>query len=149
MQFAQLNEDFILTLELPKEINSKIGDIDTYLPVAKASIAKTCTLVVAARIRSENIVVQPTEAFVFSKSYGKESKLKIDFPAGAVEAQCCLKVQVCKLRIALLITNFYKKYRVQLSCVVFPGQWLRDILSKRFTHAQQSCVRVIIVTVLC
>ena len=93
-QFAHLNEDFIFTLELPKEINSKIGDIDTYLPVAKASIVKTCTLVVAARIHSENIVVQPTEACVFSKSYGEESKLKIDFPAGAVEAQCCLKVQV-------------------------------------------------------
>ena len=99
IQFAQLNYDFILTLELPKEINSKIGNIHKYLPVAKASILKTCTLVVSARIHSENIIVQPTEACVFFKSYGEESKLKIDFPAGAVEAQCCLEVQVYKLRI--------------------------------------------------
>ena len=120
-QFAQLSDDFILTLELPKEIVSKIRDIETYLPVAKAFIVKTCTLVVAARIHSENIVVQPTEACVFSKSYGEESKLKMDFPAGAVEAQCCLKVQVCKLRIHNLSQHFTRN-RVQLFCVVFPEQ---------------------------
>ena len=73
---------------------SDFSEIIQHLPIAKATIVETGTLVVAARIRSDDIVVQPTEAYVHSKSYGDESQLKISFPAGAVEEKCCFSIQV-------------------------------------------------------
>ena len=73
---------------------SDFSEIIQHLPIAKATIVETGTLVVAARIRSDDIVVQPTEAYVHSKSYGDESQLKISFPAGVVEEKCPFIVQV-------------------------------------------------------
>ena len=83
-----------MTSDLPEEILSDFSDITNHLPMAKATIVETATLVVATRISSDDIVVQPMEACVHCKSYGKESELKISFPAGVVEKKCRLSVQV-------------------------------------------------------
>ena len=83
-----------MTSDLPEEILSDFSEIINHLPIAKATIVETGTLVVVARIRSNDIVVQPTETYVHSKSYGDESQLKLSFPAGAVEEKCHLSVQV-------------------------------------------------------
>ena len=83
-----------MTSDLPEEIQSDFSDIINDLPMAKATIVETATLVVATRIRSDDIEVQPMEACVHCKSYGKESELKISFPAGVVEQKCRLSVQV-------------------------------------------------------
>ena len=60
----------------------------------KATIKETSALVVATKIRSEEIVVVPDEFCVYPKSYGNESELEIVFPVGAVERECRLNVQV-------------------------------------------------------
>ena len=84
-----------MTLDLPEKIVSDFIGIYEHLPVAKARIRESCTLVVATMFRTEDIIVKPDEPYEFSKSYGNEAKLKIDFPVGAVKTKCCLRVQVC------------------------------------------------------
>ena len=73
---------------------SDFSEIIQHLPIAKATIVQTGTFVVAARIRSDDIAVQPMEAYVHSKSYGDESQLKISFPIGVAEEKCRFSVQV-------------------------------------------------------
>ena len=90
----KINNVCFLTSDLPEEMLSDFSEMTNHLPMAKATIVETATLVVATRIRSDDIEVQPMEAFVYSKSYGEESELKISFPAGVVEKKCRLSVQV-------------------------------------------------------
>ena len=88
-----LSSDFFV-LELSNEIVSNFGNISKYLPIAKATIQKTSTLAVTTRIKYEDIIVYPGESFVYSKSYGDESEVKISFPAGSVRQKCDLRVKV-------------------------------------------------------
>ena len=81
-------------LDLSDETISSFSNINSYLPAARATITETGTLVVATRIRSEEIVVLPDELCVYVRCYGDESELEILFPTGAVERECCLSVQV-------------------------------------------------------
>ena len=68
--------------------------LDDYLPIVKATISETCTLVVAARVRSDRISIPTNEIYFFLKQYGKNAELKITFPAGVTEEISNLKVQV-------------------------------------------------------
>ena len=83
-----------LFLELSEETLSNFSHITGLLPIAKANIMETSTLVVVTRIRYENIEILPGKSFVYSKSYGDESKLKITFPDGTVEEKCCFRFEV-------------------------------------------------------
>ena len=68
--------------------------LDDYLPIVKATISETCTLVAAARVRSDRISIPTNKNYIFSKRYGKNAELKITFPAGVTEEISNLKVQV-------------------------------------------------------
>ena len=80
-------------LDIPKEVrNPEI--LEDYLPVAKATIHETCTLVAAARVRSHQIFIPTNRSYIFSKQYGENTQLKITFPAGVTEEIQSLNVQV-------------------------------------------------------
>ena len=68
--------------------------LDDYLPIVKATISETCTLVAAARVRSDRISIPTNKNFTFLKQYGKNAELKIIFPAGVTDEISRLKVQV-------------------------------------------------------
>ena len=86
----------VLTLpfsDIPKQIcNPEI--LEDYLPVAKATIHGTCTLVAAARVRSHQIFISTNRSYTFIKQYGENTQLKITFPAGVTEEIQSLNVQV-------------------------------------------------------
>ena len=79
---------------MPEEEGNPEALVD-YLPLAKASIHETCTLVAAARVRSDQILIPTNKSYVYSKKYGENVELKITFPADVTEEILCLKVQVC------------------------------------------------------
>ena len=80
-------------IDIPKQIrNPEI--LEDYLPIVKATIHETCTLVAAARIRSHQIFIPTNRSYTFSKQYGENIQLKITFPAGATEEIQSLNVQV-------------------------------------------------------
>ena len=80
-------------LDVPKVIsNPEI--LDSYLPIAKATIRETCTLVAATRVRSDHILTPTNRSYTFSKQYGENTQLKITFPAGVTKDILILKVQV-------------------------------------------------------
>ena len=80
-------------LDAPKQIrNPEI--LEDYLPIAKATIHETCTLVAAARIRSHKIFIPTNRSYTFSKQYGESTQLNITFPAGVTEEIQSLNVQV-------------------------------------------------------
>ena len=83
-------------------------NIHRNLPLAKATIEKTCTLVVASRIRSEQIFVQPDELSVYAASFGNECDVEIFFPFETVEEECCLNIQVRKLATCVGILFIHK-----------------------------------------
>ena len=64
------------------------------LPIAKATIRETCTLVAATRVKSDQILIPTNRSYTFSKQYGENTQLKITFPAGATEEILILNVQV-------------------------------------------------------
>ena len=78
---------------MPKEISNPELLVN-YLPIAKATIHKTCTLVAAARVKSHEITIQANTSYTFSKWYGKNTQLNMTFPAGATEEIQSLNVQV-------------------------------------------------------
>ena len=88
------SSSFFFVLELSIETVSKFGNMSMYLPIAKATIKETGTLAVTTRIKYEDITLHPRKPFVYTKSYGDESELKIRFPAGSVQQKCDLRVKV-------------------------------------------------------
>ncbi len=90
--------------DVPKEISSNKEIFDDYLPFAKATIHETCTLVVATRVRSDQILIPTNRSYVFSKQYGDIAELKITFPAGVTEEILNLTVQVMFSFVALLLS---------------------------------------------
>ena len=64
------------------------------LPIAKATIRETCTLVAATRVKSDQILIPTNRSYTFSKQYGENTQLKITFPAGATEEILILNVEV-------------------------------------------------------
>ena len=83
----------ITLLDVPKEISNPKMLADS-LPIAKATIRETCTLVAATRVRSDQILIPTNRSYTFSKQYGENTQLKITFPAGATEEILILNVQV-------------------------------------------------------
>ena len=83
---------------MPKEIRDP-EIFDNYLPVAKATIRETCTLVAATRVKSDQILVPIDRSYTFSQKYGENAELKITFPAGVTEETLSLKVQVILLTL--------------------------------------------------
>ena len=67
-----------------------------YLPFAKTTISETCTLVVATRIKSDEIMIAAHTSEIFSKKYGDNTEVKITFPAGVAEKKLGLTVQVIR-----------------------------------------------------
>ena len=85
-------------LDVPKEISNPEILADC-LPIAKATIHETCTLVAVTQVRSHHILIPTNRSYTFSKQYGKNAQLKITFPAGVTNNILILTVQVF---------NFYK-----------------------------------------
>ena len=75
--------------------------LNDYLPLAKANIDVTCTLVVATRVKLYHISIPPNEDYTFCEQYGKNAELKITFPAGATDEMLSLQVQVIRLSHAM------------------------------------------------
>ena len=82
-----------LLLDVPKEISNPEILADC-LPIAKATIHETCTLVAVTRVRSHHILIPTNRSYTFSKQYGKNAQLKITFPAGVTNDILILTVQV-------------------------------------------------------
>ncbi len=55
--------------------------LDDYLPIVKATINETCTLVAAARVRSDRISIPTNKNYIFSKRYGKKRRTE-DYISG-------------------------------------------------------------------
>ena len=91
----KIHDNYFCFLDIPKEISDK-EILDSYLPFAKTTIHETCTLVAAARIKSERISIATNEIYTFSKQYGDAAQLKIMFPAGVTEEPLSLRIQVCQ-----------------------------------------------------
>ena len=68
--------------------------MDDYLPFAMASIHEPCTLVAAARVRCDQILIPTHRSYTFSKKYGEIAELKITFPAGVTNEILLLNVKV-------------------------------------------------------
>ena len=84
---------FTIFLDIPKQIRNRELLVD-YLPMAKATIHCSCTLVAATRVMSDQILIPTNRSYTFSKQYGENTQLKITFPAGATEEIQSLNVQV-------------------------------------------------------
>ena len=80
-------------LDVPKEISNPEILADC-LPIAKATIHETCTLVAVTRVRSHQILIPTNRSYTFSKQYGENTQLKITFPAGVTNDILILAVQV-------------------------------------------------------
>ncbi|XP_028409879.1 uncharacterized protein LOC114532546 isoform X2 [Dendronephthya gigantea] len=86
--------------DLPKGIrNPKI--MEDYLPFAKATIQETCTLVATTRIRSDQVLIPTRKSYTFCKHYGKNTELKITFPAGVTDSLLSLKIQLLPAEVVL------------------------------------------------
>ena len=89
--------NFFIFIDLANEISDTemCNHLENYLPIAKATICETCTLVTSARIRSDQILIpKNNEKCVFSKKYGENTELTITFPANITNQIMCLKIQV-------------------------------------------------------
>ena len=82
-----------ILLDIPKQIRNPELLVD-YLPMAKATIHGSCTLVAATRVRSHQIFIPTNRRYTFFKQYGKNTQLNITFPAGVTEEIQSLNVQV-------------------------------------------------------
>ena len=80
-----------------------------YLPLAKATIQETCTLVAATQARFNQILVPVKRRYVFSKQYGDIAKLKMTFPAGVTEKILSLKIQVT---FSMVQYNYLKNWEL-------------------------------------
>ena len=81
-------------LDAPKSISNK-GVIHDYLPLAKACILETCTIVAITRTKSHQISLHPKESDKhFTQQYGDSAELIITFPSGITEKKQVLTVQV-------------------------------------------------------
>ena len=86
--------DMVLTifLDVPQQIRNP--ELVDYLPMAKATIHGSCTLVAAARVKSHQIFIPTNRRYTFFKHYGENTQLNITFPAGVTEEIQSLNVQV-------------------------------------------------------
>ena len=91
--------------DVSKEMSSNKEIFEDYLPFAKTTIHETCTLVVATRVRSDQILIPTNRSHVFSKQYGDIAELKITFPAGVTEEILNLTVQVMFSFVALRLSR--------------------------------------------
>ena len=80
-------------LDVPQQIRNPELLVD-YLPMAKATIHGSCTLVAATRVRSHQIFIPTNRSYTFFKQYGENTQLKMTFPAGVTEEIQSLNVQV-------------------------------------------------------
>ena len=80
-------------LDIPKQIRNPELLVD-YLPMVKATIHGSRTLVAATRVRSHQIFIPTNRRYTFFKQYGKNTQLNITFPAGVTKEIQSLNVQV-------------------------------------------------------
>ena len=109
VNFRELHYKFHI-LDVPKEIsNPEI--LDSYLPIAKATIHETCTLVAAARVRSYQILIPKDRSYTFFEEYGENAQLKIAFPAGVTNQKLNLKVQVFFSWLNSIYVNLFNIFK--------------------------------------
>ena len=81
-------------LDVPKSLSNAELFMDDYLPFAMATIHESCTLVAAARVRCDQILIPTHRSYAFSRTYGEIAELKIIFPAGVTNEILMLTVKV-------------------------------------------------------